>query len=1105
MSAYVIKEVICLSSKIKFKQSSISITGWIIFLSIAIFSWSSIYYLQIAMTKEEQAVQQRYELGQFGTEMANTSEYLNRKARQFVITKDLKHLEDYWDEVNILKSREEIIQKAKQLSLDEKETNLLDNAMKKSEEMVKIEAKSMALVLSAQNKPLGIIPSEYLDVEMLKESDLSQQDKMNLAQELLFESTYQQKSEKIAEIIQNFQDSVNSETEVEVASANEDKNRAVSLLILLSLMIILGIAFLLRIIHTQTSKPIKSYMKELKNYNEGENLFLTPQGNYELRVIGETINEITEKLTKSEEYLKTILDDVDVGILIFDSEGKITLSNKNAAEILGARKNDLLGSKSFCTESEIIHEDGSNVPLKTQPVPVAISTGKPVQNVILGVVRHDTGDRIWVLISAIPTLDKKGDVKQVVCSFIDTSDRKMFMELLKKRNRELSILFEIYKQTSETMDVDILLRNAINVIQDTLEIDAIVIHLFSGEGKVLFLHSYTGFPEKVMKECMKIKLGDGLIGGAVKDGHLVYEELSENKNDKINKYLIEDGFKNMAAIPLLSSTRAVGSIAFASKEDEVFDQAEKQIITTISRQLGTVLQNAQLFYSLNKELQGRKKTHAELEKAKNEAEVANRAKSEFLANMSHEIRTPLNAIIGFSELLSSLVEDKKHRTYVESINTSGKSLMTLINDILDLSKIEAGMMNINPVPVDVKMIFNEIQQIFKQKMAQKNIEFVIHIDEELPEALLIDEARLRQVLLNIVGNAVKFTEKGYIKLSAKKEYAKDDDESRVDLMLSVEDTGIGIPEDDIKNIFESFKQQSGQSNRKYEGTGLGLSISKKLIELMNGEITVNSIVGKGSEFIVRLKNVDLASTEALIEGKTMLDYNGVKFEKAKVLVVDDVESNRVLIKEMLLRVGLEVATAENGHEAILVSASIIPDLIIMDVRMPVINGLEATQRIKGIGITEHIPIIALTASSAYTERSKIMEYGFDAYLSKPISLDNLVSEISKYLKRKDETEFKGREEEKELVLNVELIPKVSQSVNKELEPLLNNVGGALKIANVNKIAEVLINIGRKYGCEEFVEKGEELMQACASFDIIKIKSELEGIKDFIEKYFSSGE
>ena len=401
---------------------------------------------------------------------------------------------------------------------------------------------------------------------------------------------------------------------------------------------------------------------------------------------------------------------------------------------------------------------------------------------------------------------------------------------------------------------------------------------------------------------------------------------------------------------------------------------------------------------LGRDITERKQIEDELQKSKEIAEVANATKNEFLANISHEIRTPLNAIVGFSELMAQLINDIKQKEYIETINTAGKNLLLLINDILDLSKIEARKLEINYTPVNPRAILEEIQKILKQKLSEKNLQLIIEVQEEFPTAMLLDEIRLRQILLNIVGNAAKFTESGHVKISMKKEDKNINDDNLINLVISVEDTGMGIPENEQQRIFESFTQQSGQNIKKFGGTGLGLSISKKLVEMMNGDITVTSSVGKGSTFTITLHDVHISLNKIPVNEEKDTYFNNIKFEKAKVLVVDDIESNRYLFKEILKTVGVEVITAKNGLEAIETAQNEIPDLIMMDNRMPVMDGIDATKAIRKISCLRDIPIIAISADAIEEDKEHFLNAGINDYMTKPININHFFSVLQKWLK-----------------------------------------------------------------------------------------------------------
>ncbi|MDM8564415.1 response regulator [Candidatus Halobeggiatoa sp. HSG11] len=414
---------------------------------------------------------------------------------------------------------------------------------------------------------------------------------------------------------------------------------------------------------------------------------------------------------------------------------------------------------------------------------------------------------------------------------------------------------------------------------------------------------------------------------------------------------------------------------------------EQEVLARVKNHLELKNLNAQLLEQnkkLQKEIQERKQAEAT-------TKIANRLKDEFLSNVSHEIRTPMNAIIGFTQLISSTNLTNEQKDYINIIKSSSHTLLKIINDILDFSSMEANKLKIELIPFSLGEILKNLSRLFKEKTTKKDIIFRI-VNKCSSQHFLGDPIRLEQILVNLVGNSIKFTQKGVITVSIE-QISENDDE--VTLQFSIEDTGIGIDEKVIPYIFESFSQADGSITRQFGGTGLGLAICKKLINIMDGKIWLKSQLGKGTiiNFVLTFK---ICSNQTVFNQTTPPQISKPVVPQRKILLVEDNSINQKLVKLILTKRGFLVDIAENGVEAIKMIEKDSFDIVFMDIQMPEMDGNEATKLIRKNPKYANLPIVAMTAHAMNDDKEKSLEAGMNDYIVKPIDNKQLLAVLNKW-------------------------------------------------------------------------------------------------------------
>ena len=499
--------------------------------------------------------------------------------------------------------------------------------------------------------------------------------------------------------------------------------------------------------------------------------------------------------------------------------------------------------------------------------------------------------------------------------------------------------------------------------------------------------------------------------------------------------------------------------------------------------------------------------HQEQERALTEAKLvaehSNLEKTLFLANMSHEIRTPMNAILGFSELLQDELHESRHRQYLQSIRSSADSLLLLINDILDMSKIEAGVLQLNPEPADLREICDFLRSLFSGPAVKKGLKLEFQVVENLPHALLLDRIRLRQILINLIGNAIKFTDTGGIEVRVN--WEKQQTSSHATLVIEVQDTGVGIPKDRLDAIFKPFVQAGAHREKEKQGTGLGLSIVKRLAEIMGGSVTVASVMDQGSAFHLRFPNVPISArlpaSEKKVSAGSEVDFNELR--PATLLVVDDNATNCELIAGMLAGSHHRLLFGSSGEEAVAKTRELKPDILLLDVRMPGMDGDEALAEIRKTPGLELLPVIAVTASSLVNQENSQKER-FSGYVRKPFSKRELFDELADFLPRHPKA---GAPAENTASSQPPNAPATFAPAPKELVVQLRrliiepwpSIRDSVAVNESKVFAQELEDLGQRWQCELLVHYAQTLLRDAGNYSVTDLEKNLGEFAALVEQ------
>ncbi|MBR8826563.1 MAG: response regulator [Gomphosphaeria aponina SAG 52.96 = DSM 107014] len=783
------------------------------------------------------------------------------------------------------------------------------------------------------------------------------------------------------------------------------------------------------------------------------------------------------KLKESEERFRQLTDNIDSVFWMTDLTKNQIIYVSPAYEKIWGRSCESLYSCGKDLVDAIHPEDQKNLfkALKKQ------SRGEYAEE--YRIVRPD-GTIRWLKDRAFPVKNELGEVYRIAGIAEDITERKTTEENLRRMVKQKQTIARIIQQMRQTLSLEDIFVSTTNEILKALKCDRVLVYRFNSDWSGIIVS------EAIVQKwtpVLKTKTADFKVAVNQINCTAKYLESSDYllqdtylQENQANIYVNAKDYrcvpdiyatnfdacylellekleaKAYIIVPIFCGQILWGLLAtYQNDSPREWEQSEIEIVTQVAHQLGIAVQQAELLAQTQEQAK-------QLQLAKEAADAANIAKSEFLANMSHELRTPLNAILGFSQLMNRDTSlSTEAQKFLGIINRSGEHLLQLINDILEMSKIEAGRITLNENSFDLHSLLDTLEGMFQLKAESKGLQLIFELDPQIPQYIKTDESKLRQVLINLLSNGIKFTETGGVSLRVSK--------SKENIILcEVNDTGAGIAADELDKLFQAFVQTE-TGIKSGQGTGLGLPISQKFVQLMGGEITVTSKLGEGSTFSfeITISVVKESEIQTSVMPKKVIGI-APNQPTYRILVVEDKPDNRLLLVKLLTAVGFtEVKAAENGQEGIEIWESWEPHLILMDMRMPVMNGYEATKKIKATLKGQATVIIALTASAFEEQRSMVLSAGCDDFIRKPFQEEELLTKIGKclsleYIYEEEKGKQNVSKEEKEA--NFTLQPQALQVMPKLWSQRLYQLAAA---CDLDVILELIEEIPPEYSSLSF--------------------------------------